>query len=87
MWYQMVFWNAIAKLANERSTMIRKWLAVGGLLVLGFGIAGCPAFILGSVVGSLGYAGYEYANVSAAPRATPQAQPSAQPTLSLNDIE
>jgi hypothetical protein len=52
--------------------------------VLGFGIAGCPAFILGSVVGSLGYAGYEYANVSAAP---PYAQPSAQPTLSLNDIE
>ena len=64
--------------------MTRKWLAVGGLLVLGFGIAGCPAFILGSVVGSLGYAGYEYANVSAAP---PHAQPSAQPTLSLNDIE
>ena len=41
--------------------MSRKWLATGGLLILAFGIAGCPAFIVGSIVGSLGYAGYQYA--------------------------
>jgi hypothetical protein len=66
--------------------MSKKWLGVGGLVILGFGITGCPAFIVGSVVGSLGYAGYEYAERGAAP-GTPQSQPSAQPTLSLNDVE
>lgn len=56
-------------------------------MILGFAVAGCPAFIVGSVVGSLGYAGYEYANSSAAPGTSPQQQPSAQPRLSLNDVE
>jgi hypothetical protein len=45
-----------------------------------------PHFV-GSVVGSLGYAGYEYANSGAAPGTSPQQQPSAQLTLSLNDVE
>ena len=62
-------------------------LKLGGLVVLGLALAGCPAFIVGSIVGSAGYAGYEYAKSGAAPAITPQAEPSAQPTLSLNDIE
>jgi hypothetical protein len=66
---------------------MRKGLKLSGIVILGLLAAGCPAFILGSVVGSVGYAGYEYAQAGAAPTATPQAQPSAQPTLSLNNIE
>jgi hypothetical protein len=62
---------------------MRKWVAVGGLVMLAFGIAGCAALIVGSVVGSLDLAAYEYANAGAAPAP----QPSAQPTLSLSDIE
>jgi hypothetical protein len=65
--------------------MAGKWLGiVGGLVLLGFGVAGCAALIVGSVVGSLDLAGYEYVKAGAP---TPQAQPSAQPKLSLNDIE
>jgi hypothetical protein len=64
---------------------MRKWVAVGGLVMLAFGIAGCAALIVGSVVGYLDLAAYEYANSGAAP--APQPQPSAQPTLSLSDIE
>jgi hypothetical protein len=56
-------------------------------VILGFAVAGCPAFIVGSVVGSLGYAGYEYANSGAVPGTSPRQQPSAEPTLSLNDVE
>jgi hypothetical protein len=67
-----------------RETGMRKWFAVVGLLMLGLGAQGCAALIVGSVVGSLDLAGYEYVNASAP---TSQAQPGAQPKLSLNDIE
>jgi hypothetical protein len=70
-----------------RKTGRRKWLAVGGLVMLAFGIAGCAALIVASVVGSLDVAGYEYANAGASTETSPQQQPSAQPTLSLNDVE
>jgi len=66
---------------------MRKLLAIGGLVMLGFGIAGCPAFIAGSVVGSVGYAGYEYAKTGAVPGTPLQSQPRAAATPSLNDIE
>jgi hypothetical protein len=55
--------------------------------MLAFGIAGCAALIVASVVGSLDVAGYEYANAGASTETSPQQQPSAQPTLSLNDVE
>ena len=55
--------------------------------MLAFGIAGCAALIVASVVGSLDVAGYEYANAGASVETSPQQQPSAQPTLSLNDVE
>jgi hypothetical protein len=64
--------------------MAAKWLGIGGLVLLGFGVAGCAALIVGSVVGSLDLAGYEYVKARAP---APQTQPSAQPKLSLNDIE
>jgi hypothetical protein len=69
--------------------MARKWLGIGGLVLLGFGVAGCAALIVGSVVGSLDLAGYEYVNAGAgaASEKRTQLQPSAQPTLSLSDIE
>jgi len=63
------------------------WLAIGGLAMLGFGIAGCPAFIAGSMVGSLSYGGYEYAKTGTVPGMPQLSQPSAKPTPSLNDIE
>jgi hypothetical protein len=66
---------------------MRKWLPVGGLAMLALGITGCPALIVGSIVGSLGYAGYEYAKTETAPGTPPQSQPTARPTPSLNDIE
>jgi hypothetical protein len=64
---------------------VRKWLAIGGLAMLVFGITGCPALIVGSIIGggSLGYAGYEYGRSEAALKS----QPTAMPTPSLNDIE
>jgi hypothetical protein len=65
-----------------------KWLAISGLLILEFGITGCPALIVGSIVGPLGAAaGYEYNKTQAAPGKLPQSQQNAQPTPSLNDIE
>jgi hypothetical protein len=67
---------------NNQAT--KKLLAVGGLVTLALGIAGCAALLVGSVVGSVDLAGYEYVNATAP---TPQAQPSAQPTLSLSNIE
>ena len=66
---------------------MRKWFAVGWLVMLALGIGGCAALIVGSVVGSLDVAGYEYANAGAPTGTSPQSQPSAQPTLSLSDIE
>jgi hypothetical protein len=33
--------------------MAAKWLGIGGLVLLGFGVAGCAALIVGSVVGSV----------------------------------
>jgi uncharacterized membrane protein YebE (DUF533 family) len=53
--------------------------------MLAFGITGCPALVVGSIMGggSLGYAGYQYQKSAAAL----QSQPSAKPTPSLNDIE
>ena len=64
---------------------MRKWVAVAALVMFAFGIGGCAALIVGSVVGSLDLAGYEYAKTGAEP--APQPQPSAQPTLSLSNIE
>jgi hypothetical protein len=55
--------------------------------MLAFGIAGCSALIVASVVGSLDVAGYEYANAGASTETSPQQQPRTQPTLSLNDVE
>jgi hypothetical protein len=66
---------------------MRKWFAVGGLAMLAFGIGACAALIVGSVVGSLDVAGYEYANAGTSTGTSPQPQPSALPTLSLSDIE
>jgi len=62
-----------------------KKLAIAALIVLLLVIAGCAAFIAGAAVGSLGYAGYEYANSHPTSESSPE--PGAQPTLSLNDIE
>lgn len=68
----------------ERPT-VRRWLVVGGFLMLALASTGCPALILGSILGggSAGYAGYEYENSVTALKS----QPSAMPTPSLNDIE
>jgi hypothetical protein len=66
---------------------MRRWLAVGGLAMLALGIAGCLALMVGSIVGSLGYAGYEYEKTGTVPGMPPQSQPNAKPTASLNDIE
>jgi len=70
--------------ARLYKAMAARWLGIGVLVLLGFGVAGCAALIVGSVVGSLDLAGYEYVKASAP---APQTQPSAQPKLSLNDIE
>jgi hypothetical protein len=67
--------------------MAGKWLGIGGLFLLGFGVAGCAALIVGSVVSSLDLAAYDYANAGAPTGTSPQPQPSAQPTPSLSDIE
>ncbi len=64
-----------------------QWLAVGGLAILALGIAGCPALIVGSTLGSLGYAGYQYEKTGKLPGMPSQSHPSANPTPSLNDIE
>ena len=48
-----------------------------GLVMLAFGIAGCAALIVASVVGSLDVAGYEYANAGASTETSQQQQPSA----------
>jgi len=67
---------------------IRRSLAVGGLVTLTLGMAGCAAVLVGSVVGTVDVAGYEYVYVSA-PTSQGQrsAQQSAPPKFSLNDIE
>ncbi|HLK86140.1 MAG TPA: hypothetical protein VKT27_06485 [Candidatus Binataceae bacterium] len=62
-----------------------KKLAIAALIALQLATTGCAAFIAGSALGSLGYAGYEYASSQPSHAASPE--PSAQPTLSLNDIE
>ena len=62
-----------------------KKLVIGALILLQLTITGCAAFIAGSGLGSLGYAGYEYAKSQPTNAASPG--PSAQPTLSMNDIE
>ena len=66
---------------------MRKWLAMGGFAALAVGITGCPALIVASTVGSVGYAGYEYEKTGTIPGMPPQSQPSPKPTPSLNDIE
>lgn len=43
--------------------------------------------MVGSIVGSLGYAGYEYEKTGTVLGMPPQSQPNAKPTPSLNDIE
>jgi hypothetical protein len=62
-------------------------LPIVGFALLGLGITGCPALIVGSIVGSLGYAGYQYTRTDAAPKPASQPQPTAKATPSLNDIE
>jgi hypothetical protein len=66
---------------------MRRWLAVDGLAMLALGIAGCLALMVGSIVGSLGCAGYEYEKTGTVPGMPPQSQPNAKPRPSLNDIE
>jgi len=66
---------------------MRKWFAVVGLLLLGLGVEGCAALIVGSVVGSLDLAAYEYENAAAPTTTAEQSQPIAHPKLTLNDIE
>jgi hypothetical protein len=68
--------------------MAGKWLGIGALVLLGLGVEGCAALIVGSVVGSFDLAAYEYANAGVPTGTSPQPQPSApQPPLSLSDIE
>ena len=55
--------------------------------MLALGIPGCLALMVGPIVGSLGYAGYEYEKTGTVPGMPPQSQPNAKPTPSLNDIE
>jgi len=55
--------------------------------MLALGIAGCLALMVGSIVGSLGCAGYEYEKTGTVPGMPPQSQPNAKPRPSLNDIE
>ena len=71
----------------DQKEVMREWFAVGGLVMLAFGIAGCAALIVASVVGSVDVVGYEYANAGASTETSPQQQPSAQSTLSLNDVD
>jgi len=66
---------------------VTKWLAIVALLMLGFGVEGCAALIVGSVVGSLDLAGYEYEQAAASTATAAQSQASAHPKLSLNDRE
>jgi len=47
-------------------------LAIAALIVLLLVIAGCAAFIAGAAVGSLGYAGYEYANSHPTSESSPE---------------
>jgi hypothetical protein len=66
-----------------------RWLALSGLAILALGIAGCPALIVASSAGSLGYEGYQYEKTGKLPGmpSQSQAQPRANPTPSLDDIE
>jgi len=68
-------------------TGMRKWFAVVGLLMLALGVESCAALVVGSVVGSLDVAGYEYEKAAAPTATAEESQPSAHPKLSLNDIE
>ncbi len=43
--------------------------------------------LVGSTLGSLGYAGYQYEKTGKLPGMPSQSHPSANPTPSLNDIE
>jgi hypothetical protein len=77
-------------MANVDKPMKRgplRWLAVTGLAMLTLGTAGCPALIVASTAGSLGYAGYEYEETGKVPGVSAQSQPSANPTPSLDNIE
>jgi hypothetical protein len=66
-----------------------RWLGVSGLAILALGIAGCPALIVASSAGSLGYEGYQYEKTGKLPGmpSQSQSQPRANPTPSLDDIE
>jgi hypothetical protein len=64
-----------------------RWLALSGLAILALGIAGCPALIVASSAGSLGYEGYQYHKTGKLPGMPSQSQPRANPTPSLDDIE
>ena len=67
----------------------KRLLTMSVVLVLSIGFTGCAAFILASAAGSLGYAGYQYADAGSRAKAESSVQPApdAQPTLTLNDIE
>jgi hypothetical protein len=64
-----------------------RWLAASMLVLLALGIAGCPALIVASSVGSIGYAGYQYEKTGKAPGMLSRSQPSTMPTPSLENIE
>jgi hypothetical protein len=68
-----------------------RWLGVSGLAILALGIAGCPALIVASSAGSLGYEGYQYEKTGKLPgmpsQSQSQSEPRANPTPSLDDIE
>jgi|SRR6516225_6603084 hypothetical protein len=86
-----------ARITGEYETVLMKralpiakrLLTISIILVISIGLTGCAAFLLASAAGSLGYAGYQYADARSGAKPKPSAQPTpnSQPTLTLNDIE
>jgi hypothetical protein len=74
---------------GDFSHVLKKLLAIGALMIIALGIAGCPALMLGS----LGYTGYEYEKTGTLPGMPPKSQSppndksKAQPTPSPSDTE
>jgi len=60
------------------------------LALLAVGLSGCPALMLGSMLGSLGYEGYEYEKTGKLPGMPPQAtiqKPTSHASPAPDDIE